>query len=62
MLRRPYILACIALFPLAISTLLLYLNLSRLLRRELVSRERQIREVEMSHIVDTLRTRVDSAW
>jgi hypothetical protein len=60
--RSPYILVGITLFPLVVSTLFLDWNLSRILRRERVFWEGQIRESQVSQIIDTLRVRVDTAW
>ncbi len=60
--RKPYILVGITLFPLVISTLFLDWNLSRILRREQVFWEGQIRESQASQISDALKARVDAAW
>ncbi|NLZ06477.1 MAG: PAS domain-containing protein [Phycisphaerae bacterium] len=62
MFKRPYILVIITLSPLAVSGLFLYLSLSSVLRRELVSWEAEVRQIQMAQIVDELKVRIDAAW
>jgi len=62
MLRKPYILMCLMLAPLAVSTLLLHVNLSRVMEREVAAREVQIRDAHRSKIISQLQIRVDTAW
>ena len=61
MFKRPYILVIITLSPLAVSGLFLYLSLSSVLRRELVSWEAEVRQIQMAQIVDELKVRIDAA-
>lgn len=48
--------------PLAVSTLLLHINLSRVMDEETTAREMQIRASHESQILDQLQIRVDTVW
>ncbi len=62
MFRRPYVFMAMTLSPLVVSTLFLYINLSRVMQKEMATREVQIRQSQTAQIVDELRVRVDAAW